>query len=151
MRGLMGSGKSEWVKRKMIEILTADPMALVTAVSADHFFMVDGKYKFDATRLGEAHSKCLRDYLDIIINNRYEVLFVDNTNISPVEIAPYYKAAQAYGHDVEIINIKCDPALAAARNVHGVPTSKILDKYKQLGSTRLSIDWAQTTVEANSF
>lgn len=116
-------------------------------VSADDFFMVDGEYKFDPSKLPEAHSKCLRGFVSFLqdngvgkvrkvtilrgipgsgkstfVNQHLSMmgdLVVDNTNTSVAEIAPYAALALAYGADLEIITLDVDPSVA--QNVHGVP------------------------------
>lgn len=88
MSGVPGSGKSTLVARRW-------PGAVV--FSADAYFMVDGEYRFDPSRIGEAHCGCLRSFTETLQVADVEVLVVDNTNLSVSEIAPYAALAQAYG------------------------------------------------------
>lgn len=118
LRGLPGSGKSTLQKRDYPDAVVA---------SADQFFMVDGEYRFNPARLPEAHGTCCRTVIGAL-QVESPLIVVDNTAISVVEIAPYVLLAQAYGYDAEIITLCCDPAVAAARNLHGVPVSVIVNK-----------------------
>ena len=53
MRGLPGSGKSTEAKSY---ILTHGAVV----VSADDFFMVAGKYRYNPAKIGDAHVACMR-------------------------------------------------------------------------------------------
>lgn len=115
MRGISGAGKSTYIKNHF-------PAGLV--FSADHFWIDEnGKYNFDLRRLGEAHAWCLRKFILECKENTdpNAVIVVDNTNTSIAELAPYVAVANAYGHDVEVISINIDVAVANKRNVHNVP------------------------------
>ncbi len=106
LRGISGCGKSTWIKNRL-------PGA--TVVSADHLFIQpDGSYRFDRSRLGEAHRRCLRAFLDALHRGEPSIA-VDNTNVTAWEISPYAFAAEAYGYTVEIVTLSCDPETAIAR------------------------------------
>ena len=57
---------------------------------------------------------------------------VDNTNISRVEMAPYVQVAAALGYEVEVVRVRCDPRVAAQRNVHGVPSGTVYRMYRDM-------------------
>lgn len=110
LSGLPGSGKSTWARRQG---------AIV--VSADHFFTgTDGVYRFDPALIGAAHGACLRNFADLVVASGVDHVIVDNTNLSAVEIAPYYALAQAYGREVKVLRVRCDAWTAFERNTHGV-------------------------------
>ena len=111
MMGIPGSGKSTWIKANR-------PHALVC--SADHFFMKDGEYRFEPSKISEAQAMCLRAFTEGAQDGLYDIV-VDNTSTSLVELAPYVALANAYDHEVEIVHVDVAPEVAAARNVHGVP------------------------------
>lgn len=147
MRGLPGSGKTTWIKKLVEQGL---PPALVgqggyVCVSADDYFMKDGEYKFDPARIGHAHAVCFRNFLDIItlanLSPELNYVVVDNTNISAFEIAPYVQAANAFGIESEIITVWCEPMKAAARNVHQVPATVVLQMYQRLIREELPPFW----------
>lgn len=120
MQGVAGSGKTTFIRKNYPEA--------VSIFSADHYFMHAGKYVFNPADLPKAHAACLRDYTRYIqakSEHDSEKVFVDNTNTTVAEIAPYYALAQAYGHEVEIVRLLVAPDLAAARNTHGVPATAV--------------------------
>jgi predicted kinase len=134
-RGGSGAGKSTWTK-------TNHPNARV--FSADQFFMVNGNYKFDPTKLGEAHAACLRSFIDYCQQERLdgafsagrpaptEVAIVDNTNTSVSEFAPYAQVGQVYGHSIQILTWVYDQVMAHARNGHGTPLKACIDQHRRL-------------------
>lgn len=142
LRGVPGCGKSRYAKS----------LHNARVVSADQFFEgPDGSYNFDPAKIGAAHSDCLRRYLALlnIINPHAmpELLVVDNTNASIAEMAPYVALAAAHGFEVEIVEFVCDPAVAAARNVHGVP-AEIVQKIHDIARANdpLIPPWWKRTV-----
>jgi len=134
MQGVPGSGKSTLVRKHYPE---------AEVVSADDYFMSEGKYKFDPNLLPAAHAACLRIFIGWCGDFRYiktnRVMIVDNTNTTVIEIAPYMAIAQAYGHDAEIFYVQTNVNVAFERNIHGVPLDKmwvmhdrIIDSHKMM-------------------
>lgn len=142
--GISGSGKSTYIKNHLSD---AD------VCSADHFFMVDGEYKFDVKKLGQAHGECLKHFVYLVSQkphgNRVPVV-VDNTNTSMMEVAPYAQLALAYGHELEIIILEAPLELAHARNTHGVPIQGVQGQHDRLVklADQLPPWWKVTKVQA---
>ena len=160
LSGVPGSGKSTWVKENHAD---------ATVCSADRYFMRTGTYQFKVTELADAHGYCMRKFVEnlraatedgetctIIVDNTIPqqilencvlnygetcTIIVDNTNTTSEEIVPYYAVAQAYGCEIELITFEADPALAAARNVHGVPAAGVNAMAKRLESRELPDFW----------
>jgi predicted kinase len=101
--GASGSGKSTWANQQ------PEPK-----VSADHFFMVGGEYRFDPTQLCQAHAASMRNYIDLLRSG--SSVIVDNTNTTLVEIAPYIAVAYAFSATIEVLYFT-----GTYRNEHGVP------------------------------
>lgn len=114
MRGIPGAGKTTYRKTHFPNMAVA---------SADDFFMVNGEYRFDRAKLGDAHGACFREALEAV-RCGFDVV-VDNTNPGAVDIAPYAAMGQAFGYDVTVVTVVCDMVVAANRNVHSVPTDVI--------------------------
>ena len=130
LRGIPGAGKSTLAHKRW-------PDACI--VSADHFFMVGGKYQFNPAQLGEAHGSCLKSYLGHIQMGDCDVLVVDNTNISIVEMAPYVAIAQAFKVPVQVITVATPSPVAGERNVHGVPPERVAKMGEALNEATKSI------------
>ena len=151
VRGVPGSGKSTWVAEKFEKfgnlarpvwafykspesIEGVRPVDLGAIFSTDDAYLSEARvYEFDFRRLGEAHGTCLRKFTEYVQNTSNAVpVVVDNTSTSVSEVAPYAAIALAYGHTLSIITLLCDPAVAAARNTHGVPEKSVLAMDKRL-------------------
>lgn len=126
MQGFPGSGKSYWARNHVS--LDGLHSGETTIVSADHFFEnpETGEYRFDPTKLGQAHAECMRNFLVALDTEGVEVIVVDNTNITVDQMSPYYLVARSFNAKVDVVRVICDPEVAAARNSHGVPRETVL-------------------------
>lgn len=155
LMGVSGAGKNYFIDNNMPEANMI--------VSADTFFMKDGKYVFDAAKLGDAHSACFRKFIEnvrltadyasdgSVKNTTPGTLVVNNTNSSISEIAPYMAAAKAYGADASIICLRIDPVIAASRATHGAPLETIVKMAAKIDQTlkELSPWWAREVLQWN--
>ncbi len=116
LRGLPGSGKSTWVAKNYPE---------AKVLSTDNYYMVDGEYKFDPSRLATYHAALLRDFVQLCLDGTASHVCIDNTNVEVWQFAPYYQLAVAYGHTVEVVEFYVPPEVCVARNKHGVPSSTV--------------------------
>lgn len=119
IRGLPGSGKStlaHW-------IASLDATTETLVIEADDYFNVDGEYKFDAAKLGDAHARCRRRTQEALTLG-YRVC-VANTFTRRSEIKPYYEIADALNKT--LTEIICTGNYGS---VHGVP----LDVIQKMGA-----------------
>ena len=125
LRGIPGCGKSTWANKfkDLALVFMANPLH-VEICSADDFFMVDGEYKFDPSRLPEVHGKCLEKASEAA---RVDVdyIVIDNTNIQVWNFQSYLELAKDFGYEVRVIRFQCDPTVSFKRNLHGVPLAGI--------------------------
>lgn len=136
MRGIPGSGKSTYVRDQL-----ASKFSRGMYVSTDDFFVCGSTYRFDPKRISEAHASCLRHFVDAVRDDC--TCFVDNTNTTAVEIAPYYALALAYGADVKIVRMVTPFEVAVTRNTHNVPISTIWKMHQNLLTERLPPHWTE--------
>jgi len=115
VRGIPGSGKSTFAKSLG-----------GTHFEADQFFMVDGKYNFDGSKLKEAHNWCQNIVNTAMILNLTAGLnkriVVSNTFTQEWEMKPYYEMAKNNGYKIFSIVIE---NRHGGVNEHGVPEDKI--------------------------
>ena len=109
LRGLPGSGKSTLAK-----------LICNQHVEADMFFMEDGEYKFDATKLRQAHEWC-RNKTEAWMKKGYNVV-VANTFTQEWEMDAYYGVAEQYGYRVSSLIVE---NRHMGINEHGVPADKL--------------------------
>ena len=115
LRGLPGSGKSTLAK-------SLDGIH----IEADQFFMTGDEYRFDATKLKEAHNNCLsrvKSYMYIFSSKENsERIVVSNTFTQEWEMKPYFELAEKNGYRVYSLIIE---NRHGGVNEHGVPDEKL--------------------------
>jgi predicted kinase len=132
LRGIPGSGKSTYQWAMF-------PRALVA--SADHFFTTpEGDYRFDPTRLSEAHRTCFRATVGAVQRGE-PLIVVDNTSIRALDIAPYVVLGEAYRYSVKVVTLWVDPMVAITRNIHRVPTEIIVKMAERMEREHLPSWW----------
>lgn len=114
IRGVSGSGKSSLAKK--IAGLHSLEGKVAKIFETDNYFMVDGEYKFDATKLHRYHQKCFSDFLDALNDRHVDVVIVANTFTRKWEYVNYADAAKDSGYEVTILI-----ANGNYQNVHNVP------------------------------
>ena len=125
LRGIPGSGKST-----VAEMLSEGGKYPVC--TADDFFMVDGEYKFDASKLYIAHCKC-KDKVGYAMAEGYEKIFVANTNTTEKEMNPYFDLAKEFGYQAISLIVE---NRHGNTNVHGVP-DEALEKMRNRFTIKL--------------
>jgi predicted kinase len=115
VRGIPGSGKSTFAK-------TLGGKHFET----DNFFMVDGEYKFDVTKLKAAHEWCQNSVNTAMILNittdLNSTIVVSNTFTQEWEMKPYFDMAETYGYRVFSLIVE---NRHGGVNQHGVPQDKL--------------------------
>jgi predicted kinase len=121
IRGVSGSGKSTFAKK------IVDHDFLVC--EADKYFIdkETGEYKFDTSKIKDAHKFCqdtVETYMkDSLVNDQfYREIAVANTFTQEWEMEPYFKLAKEYGYAVFTIVVE---NRHGGVNQHGVPEEKL--------------------------
>lgn len=114
LRGLPGAGKSTIGKNlKLVNF------------EADQYFMQDGVYKFDPSKIKDAHEWCQSRVKNCMIEGIKDIS-VSNTFTQEWEMKAYVDMASAYGYTVFSIVVE---NRHGGKNVHNVPT-ETLEKMK---------------------
>jgi predicted kinase len=115
LRGVPGSGKSSVAQN-----------IGGTHFETDKYFMVDGEYKFDPTKLKQYHQMCQNEVNLAMIQNHTahlnDVIVVSNTFTQEWEMKPYFDLAKTYGYQVFSLIVE---NRHGGLNQHGVPEDKV--------------------------
>ena len=142
MCGVSGQGKST-LANKLKHQYAADGYSVIIC-STDSYFMVDGEYKFDASKLGINHN-LNRQTVNYSMGLGINVIIVDNTNLTAKERKPYIDMAKLAGYEVKVVEPttewKHNPEVLADKNQHGVPLEAIkrmLARYEPFSKEELN-------------
>jgi predicted kinase len=114
LRGIPGSGKSTFAKSISNES--------TGHIESDMFFIKDGEYKFDGSRIKDAHNWC-QDVVGHWMNvNDFETIIVSNTFTQEWEMKPYMDMAKEWEYQVFSIIME---NRHGGVNQHGVPDEKL--------------------------
>ena len=93
---------------------------------ADDYFMQDGEYKWDATKLGEAHRTC-QEKCEKLMERSARLVIVANTSVRGKDFEPYIDLAERYGYQVFSVIVE---NRHGNDNVHNVPDD-VVDSMKR--------------------
>jgi dephospho-CoA kinase len=113
LRGVPGCGKTTFA-----ELMSEGRYPVI---SADDYFMKDGKYEFDMSKIGEAHSLCQFKVHEAIFKDAVKI-FVANTFTQEWEMEPYFDLAEEYHYDIFVIIVE---NRHGSSNIHGCPEEHI--------------------------
>lgn len=114
LRGVPGSGKSTFA-----ELLSGGDTDIICC--ADDFFMQDGEYKWDRTKIGEAHDAC-KEKCASLIEKAAPLIIIANTNVRAQDFAEYMEMGEKAGYNVFSIVVE---NRHGGHNVHNVPDETI--------------------------
>lgn len=95
---------------------------------ADQFFLSEGQYKFDPSKLGEAHNNC-KIRLHAAMLEGISPLCVSNTTTTEKELQPYLDMASNMGYNAFVLVVE---NRHGGKNVHGVPDDKLASMRERL-------------------
>jgi len=124
LQGVPGSGKS--TTARIISELTG-----AVICSTDDYFIENGVYKFDESKLSEFHKKNFERACCLMLEGNSVI--IDNTNILLRSCLKYCEFAMKLGFEVEFI--RCT---GNYQNVHGVSGEKV--EKMRLQMEKLSIE-----------
>ena len=121
VRGLPGSGKSTFAEKLVGHNFLV--------CEADKYFInkETGEYKFDISKIKDAHESCramVEMYMrDSTMNDQfYREIAVSNTFTQELEMDPYNKLAEKYGYKIFSVIVE---NRHGGVNEHGVPEDKL--------------------------
>lgn len=126
IRGSSGSGKTTYANQ-LLQAFTDIGMK-VKHFEADQYFMKDGNYHFNPSKLTEVHKKCFDNTRSALDDEETNVVIVSNTFIKKWEIEPYLKLVE----ERKNVAVKILRMLAQFQNQHGVPLEKIEKQRKNM-------------------
>lgn len=110
IRGVSGSGKSSTAKLFNPDIV----------LEADQYFMHNGIYKFDLSKLREAHKYCRLSCASYMSKETPRIV-ISNTFTTIKELKPYLELAKEYKYRVTVLIME---NYHGNKDVHGVPQEK---------------------------
>lgn len=128
IRGLPGSGKSTLANN-----LCRGAFGVYNHFEADQFFYVDGEYKFDPSKLQQAHQQCQESTRQCL--GWDQSVIVSNTFTTCKELEPYFEIAKEY--DITPIVLLCQNNLGS---IHRVP-EEVLNKMRRRFQYDISELW----------
>lgn len=135
IRGLPGSGKSTLA----LDLLESSDPDCSHHFEADDFHIdSNGVYRYDATRITEAHDYCFMRFMEVLHDeSQLDRLIVANTFSRRWEIQPYISVARFYDCALKILVPSTDwawhPPRCYEHCVHEVPEAAIrsmLDRWE---------------------
>lgn len=135
LRGLPGSGKSTLARN--IIAATVGSGEYPHILSTDDYFVVNGVYKYDVSKLSDAHIWNQRR-ADQYLNQGISPIIIDNTNCEAWEMRPYAVCGVSNGYIIKILEPgntwSFNPSKLAQMNSHGVgfiKIKKMMEKYQR--------------------
>lgn len=95
LRGCSGSGKST-----LADFLHEKDPNKTAVCCADDYFMKDGKYQFDITKLGSAHKYCQALFECVCEDPKIEIIIIANTNCNDRDFKYYFDRAAGLGFQI---------------------------------------------------
>lgn len=122
VRGLPGSGKSTFAKAAFPEL---------EHVEADQYFMKDGEYNWDKSKLHSAHSYCYNKVLGLLHEGKGVV--VSNTFVTRNDITNYL-CMEDLVSEIQIYIFELHTSFGSIHNVPEETIAKMKDKWQKIPS-----------------
>lgn len=112
VRGLPGSGKSTFAKATALRLN-------IHHFETDEYFMKNGEYFFEPSKLGQYHKANHKRTMDALISGKDVI--VSNTFTTQKELDVYIVSAEQLGAEIEVWRSD-----ASFGSIHGVPEATML-------------------------
>lgn len=111
LRGVSGSGKST------LAVTLNMYLPFCKWVAADDYFIEEGEYKFDPTKLGKAHTWC-QGQVEVWMEQEWDNIVVHNTLTTEKELQPYLDLAKEHGYKVVSLVVENRHGSDSVHDVH---------------------------------
>ena len=129
LRGISGSGKST-IANSLSRLLGAEN---TNVCSADNYFIKGGLYRFETSKLPEAHQSCATAMKSALGSSNIRYIIVDNTHTRMWHLYNTETLAKESGAEIHYLNIVVPDtdhlSLCIKRQIHCVPDHIILDQW----------------------
>ena len=129
LRGISGSGKST-VSTLLTKAFGADKTVIC---SADDYLMEDGVYKFELSKLSDAHKQCIKSLEASLKSPNVRYIIMDNTHTRLWHLQAAEEIARKHGSKIHYIDIvvpdKTHLGLCLNRQRHNVSKATILAQW----------------------
>lgn len=121
IRGIPGSGKSTFAKELVPDFLVCE---------ADKYFIIEGEYVFDPTKLKDAHLWCQKVVETYMQSGElYPKIAVSNTFTTEWEMKPYFDMAEKYGYRVFSVIVENRHGNDSIHNVSNETINKMINRF----------------------
>jgi len=129
LRGISGSGKTT-LSDALSCLLGVEK---VVCFSADNYFIIDGTYNFQISKISDAHSACINFMEKALQSCEYPYIIMDNTHTRLWHLSNAERIAEKYGAKIFYIDIIVPDhthfLLCLKRQRHNVPEEVLLEQW----------------------
>lgn len=129
LRGISGSGKTT-VSNALSSLLGSEISAIF---SADNYFTIDGKYKFELGKVSEAHNECVDSMEKALKSSNIKYIIMDNTHTRRWHLYNAEKVANKYFAKLHYLDIVIPDkeylSVCLKRQCHNLSESVLLDQW----------------------
>ena len=132
MQGIPGSGKTTVARHMATALVATAPLYTdewryeILSTDAQRISKC-GHYVHDASKNGEHHAANQRLCVEAM-QAEVSFIFIDNTNITKREAAPYIALAKMFGYEVQVLSVQVDVVEAKRRNAQRSPDRRVPDE-----------------------
>ena len=129
LRGISGSGKTT-LCNSLSHLLGLEK---VVSISADNYFIVDGIYNFEISKISDAHKACIISMEKALQSSEFPYIIIDNTHTRLWHLSNAERVAEKYGAKIFYLDIIVPDhthfLLCLKRQRHNVPEDVLLEQW----------------------
>lgn len=129
LRGISGSGKTT-LCNSLCRLLGVEK---VISFSADNYFIVDGIYNFQISKISDAHNACIISMEKALQSCEFPYIIMDNTHTRLWHLSNAERVAEKYGAKIFYLDIIVPDyahfSLCLKRQRHNVPEDVLLEQW----------------------